>query len=51
MGYGNPEHEANFYADQIKDGGVLVGVRATGDEADRAREILRQYDPETVSSA
>lgn len=40
IGLGIPEHEAKFYHEEIKQGGILVGVYAHKDRADIAREVL-----------
>jgi len=51
IGLGIPEHEAKLYADQIKAGSILVGVQTdNSDQADSAREILREASAETVTS-
>jgi hypothetical protein len=39
-GMGVPEHEARMFADEIKAGGVLVGVNAHDDRVDLARRCL-----------
>jgi hypothetical protein len=39
-GMGVPEHEAKLYADEIKAGGVLVGVNAHDDRVDLAKQCL-----------
>ena len=40
VGLGIPEHEAKFYDEEIRKGGILVGVYAHGDRTKLAREIL-----------
>lgn len=40
VGLGIPEHEAKFYDEEIRKGGILVGVYAHGDRVKLAREIL-----------
>lgn len=40
VGLGVPEHEAKFYDEEIRKGGILVGVYAHGDRVKLAREIL-----------
>jgi hypothetical protein len=40
VGLGVPEHEAKFYDEEIRKGGILVGVYAHGDRTKLAREIL-----------
>ncbi len=40
IGLGIPEHEAKFYDEEIRKGGILVGVYAHGDRARLAREVL-----------
>lgn len=47
---GVPEEDAHFYAESIKRGGSLVTVRATGEQADRAREILKDAEQVDVQS-
>ena len=39
-GLGIPEHEAKFYDEEVRKGGILVGVYAHGDRVELAREIL-----------
>jgi len=41
VGMGIPEEDANFYAEGVKRGGVLVTVHTTDDRAPMAQEILR----------
>ena len=41
VGLGIPEHEAKFYHDEIKRGGILVGVYAHGDRKHQAKAVLR----------
>lgn len=41
VGMGIPEEDANFYAEGVKRGGVLVSVDTTEDRASMARDILR----------
>jgi hypothetical protein len=40
VGLGVPEHEAKFYDEELRKGGILVGVYAHGDRVKLAREIL-----------
>lgn len=40
-GMGIPEHEAKMFADEIKSGGVLVGVTAHDDRVDLAKRCLQ----------
>lgn len=40
IGLGIPEHEAKFYDEEIRKGGILVGVYAHGDRARLAKEVL-----------
>jgi hypothetical protein len=51
IGLGIPEHEAKYYEGVIAKGGVLVGVRAEGDQRARAREVLDEAGAKTVSRA
>ena len=39
-GMGVPEHEARMFADEVKAGGVLVGVNAHDDRVDLAKQCL-----------
>jgi hypothetical protein len=39
-GLGIPEHEAKIYDEELRKGGILVGVFAHGDRLELAREIL-----------
>lgn len=41
VGMGIPEEDANFYAEGVKRGGVLVSVATSNDRAPMARDILR----------
>lgn len=40
---GVPEEEAQYYAEGVRRGGVLVTVRADDDKADRAVDIMRRH--------
>jgi hypothetical protein len=40
IGLGIPEHEAKFYDQELKQGGILLGVYAHKDRVKLAREIL-----------
>lgn len=40
IGLGIPEHEAQYYHDEFRQGRTVVTVRATGEDAIRARQIL-----------
>lgn len=51
VGMGIPEHEAKVYEGQIKKGGTLVSVQATGDRVDLARQILDSSNAESVTTA
>ena len=51
IGWGIPEHEAKFYEGKIKEGGVLVGVKAAGDLRATAQQIFKECGAETVSRA
>jgi hypothetical protein len=43
VGLGMKEHEAKLYDDEIRRGGMLVGVRpASPDQAELARRVLRE---------
>lgn len=44
-GAGVPEEEAHAYAEGVRRGGTLVMARASGNMADRARDILNRFDP------
>jgi heat induced stress protein YflT len=49
-GLGIPEHEARFYHDEIKKGGILVGVYAHKDRVRETKEILEAAGAEKVHS-
>jgi hypothetical protein len=49
-GLGIPEHEARFYHDEIKKGGILVGVYAHKDRVKATKEILDSAGAEKVRS-
>jgi uncharacterized membrane protein len=42
---GVPSDEVEFYAEGLRRGGTLVAVRASDDQQDRVRQILRQHSP------
>ena len=48
VGAGIPEHQASIAEKGIKDGGILVAVRAHEDQVDLAREILKSTNAEKV---
>ncbi len=43
--WGIPEEEAGYYAEGIRRGGTLVGVRADEGQVDRALEIMNRFSP------
>jgi hypothetical protein len=49
VGLGLPEHEARFYHDEIKRGGILVGVYAHKDRVAQAKAILDAAGAEKVT--
>jgi len=49
IGLGIPEHEAKFYHDEIKRGGILVGVYVHKDRVDQAKSILDAAGAEKVA--
>lgn len=50
IGLGIPEYEAKRYEGKIKDGNILLSVHAsTGDEIDRAKEVLEDAGAEDIS--
>jgi hypothetical protein len=48
VGLGIPEHEAKFYDNELREGGILVGVYAHSDRARLARDILNATGAEKV---
>jgi hypothetical protein len=48
IGLGIPEHEAKFFHDEIRRGGILVGVYTHSDRVKYAREILDASGAEKV---
>jgi hypothetical protein len=50
IGLGMPEHEAKFFHDEIRRGGILVGVYAHFDRVQFARELLDAAGAENVRS-
>lgn len=48
VGLGIPEHEAKFYDEKIRHGGILIGVYAHDDRKKRAKEILESCGAERV---
>lgn len=49
-GAGIPEHEAKFYAEELRSGGILVGVYAHDDRADVAKEIFENAGAESIAT-
>lgn len=50
IGAGIPEYEAKRYENRLKEGGVLLSVRANNDHlAKRVKEILKQQGAEDIS--
>lgn len=50
VGLGIPEEDAQFYAEGVKRGGVLVTVQTTDDRASEALNILRQANAVDVDT-
>ena len=48
VGLGIPEHEAKFYDEELRHGGILIGVYAHDDRARLARDILNASGAEKV---
>ena len=48
VGLGIPEHEAKFYDEEIRSGGILVGVYAHQDRVKLAKDILNDAGAEKV---
>jgi len=48
VGLGMPEHEAKFYGDEVRRGGILVGVFVHDDRARLARDIMNASGAEKV---
>jgi hypothetical protein len=52
VGMGIPEYEAKRYEGRVKNGGILLSVHCdTSDWIDKAKNILKQYGAEDISSA
>ncbi|HEY1946633.1 MAG TPA: DUF3341 domain-containing protein [Bryobacteraceae bacterium] len=51
VGMGIPEYEAKRYEGRIKEGGILFSVHCdNGDWAGKAKEVLKHYGAENISS-
>lgn len=48
VGLGIPEEEAEFFAEGVRRGGILVTVQATDQEADQVLNILNRHKPVNV---
>lgn len=49
IGLGIPEHQAKIYADELKNGGILIGVHTDSSErAELARDVFRGMDVQAV---
>lgn len=48
VGLGIPEHEAKFYDEELRQGGILLGVYTHNDRAKLARDILNASGAEKV---
>jgi hypothetical protein len=48
VGAGIPEHEAKFFEEEVKNGGILIGVQVQPERAGFAKELLRAAGGETV---
>ncbi len=50
IGSGIPEYEAKRYENRLKEGGILLSVRALSDDwADRIKNVMQKYGAEDVS--
>lgn len=50
IGSGIPEYEAKRYENRLKEGGILLSVRALSDDwADRVKDIMQKHGAEDVS--
>jgi hypothetical protein len=45
VNWGVPQEEAELYAESVRRGGILVGLKTDEANADRAVEIMNRYDP------
>lgn len=50
VGAGIPEHEAQFFNEELEKGGILVGVYSHNDRVDAAKEIFRTAGADSVTS-
>lgn len=48
VGLGIPEHEAKFYDEELRQGGILLGVYAHDDRAKLARDVMNAAGAEKV---
>lgn len=51
IGLGVPEHEAKYYDDVVKEGGILVGVKTPNSRKDEVQRIFKECGAESVSRA
>ncbi len=50
IGLGIPEHEAKLFEEEVKKGGILVGVKAEKGREDLAKGILQDSDAQKVAA-
>jgi hypothetical protein len=48
---GIPEHEAKFFSDRLKDGGILVGVYTADGRVRLAKDVLGAAGGDSVKAA
>lgn len=48
--YGIPEERGEYYEEQVRQGGILVSMKASDDKVDEAASILREHGAEDVET-
>ncbi len=48
--YGIPEERSEFYAEQVRQGSILVSLKSSPEKVDTAAEILREHGAEDVET-
>ena len=46
--YGIPEERGEYYEEQVRQGGILVSMKASDEKVEEAASILRQYGASDV---